>query len=143
MNAMHGSPSPKQRETEMIGRLRRRPDLWERFEAILALTEVEEGELRTAESIQALLVEEVRRLGSAAMHRWAAQAGARTGREFAAAHPRVAVGEKKALSWWGVFGSVTVRERLWREPGQSDSAAFRAARAGERAGQVAAPASGP
>ena len=95
MNSMHGSPSPKQRETEMIERLRRRPDLWERFEAILALTEVEEGELRTADAIEALLVEEVRRLGSAAMHQWAAQAEARTGREFAAAHPRAAVRKKK------------------------------------------------
>ena len=79
----------------MLEWLRRRPDLWERFEAILALSGVENGEWRTADEIEALLVEEVRRLGRAAMHDWAVQAEARTAREFAAAHPRAAVRKKK------------------------------------------------
>jgi len=79
----------------LLQRLRRRPDLWARFEAILALTEVEGGALRTADEVEALLVEEVRRLGSTAMHQWAAQAEERTAHEFQAAHPRASVRKKK------------------------------------------------
>ena len=43
MNLKHGNSARTDRETELIQRLRSRPDLWERFEAILALTEVEGG----------------------------------------------------------------------------------------------------
>ena len=96
MKQNHGTNPRTERETQMVERLRRRPDLWERFEAILALTEVEGGELRTADQVEELLVEEVRRLGSEAMHQWAAQAGERTASEFAAAHPRASVRKKKS-----------------------------------------------
>lgn len=95
MNQDHGKTPPTERETQMLQRLRRRPDLWTRFEAILALTEVEDGTLRTADEVEALLIEEVRRLGSETMHGWAAQAEERTAREFQAAHPRASVRKKK------------------------------------------------
>jgi hypothetical protein len=95
MKRNHGINPRSERETQMLQRLRCRPDLWERFEAILALTEVEGGELRTADQVEELLVEEVRRLGSEAMHQWAAQAEERTAREFEAAHPRASVRKKK------------------------------------------------
>ena len=95
MNQEHGKTPPTDREREMLERLRRRPDLWTRFEAILALTEVEDGALHTADEVETLLLEEVRRLGSEAMHRWAAQAEERTARQFQAAHPRASVRKKK------------------------------------------------
>ena len=95
MNPNHGNPARTERESKLIERLRSRPDLWERFEAILALTEAEGGELRTADEVEALLVEELRRLGSEAMHEWAARAEERTAREFQSANPRASVRKKK------------------------------------------------
>ena len=68
LNRKHGTRPHTGRETERIEGLRRGPDRWARFDAILALTEVDE-----------LLAEEVRRLGGEAMHAWAAQAEARGG----------------------------------------------------------------
>jgi len=91
----HGNSPRTQREARLLERLRRRPDLWERFEAILALTDAEEGELHTADEVETQLIEEVRRLGSEAMHDWAAQAEERTAREFLAAHPKASVRKKK------------------------------------------------
>ena len=95
MNPKHGTHPRTEREKLMLERLRRRPDLWARFEVILALTEVEGGELRTADQVEELLVEEVRRLGSETMHQWALQAEERAAGEFAAAHPRASVRKKK------------------------------------------------
>ncbi len=80
----------------MLERLRGRPDLWVRFKAILALTEVEGGELRTADEVEELLVEEVRWPGSETVHQWAAQAKERTAGEFAVAQPRASVRKKSA-----------------------------------------------
>ena len=73
MKQNHGTDPRTERETQMLERLRGRPDLWARFEAILALTELE-GEWRAADQVEELLVEEVRRLGSQTMHQWAAHA---------------------------------------------------------------------
>jgi hypothetical protein len=95
MNPKHGNPARTKRENELIQRLRSRPDLWERFEAILALTEAEGGELRTADAVESLLAQEVRRLGSEAMHDWAARAEERTAREFQNANPKATVRKKK------------------------------------------------
>ncbi len=96
MKQKNGTNPRTERERQMLERLRRRPDLWVRFEAILALTEVEGGELRTADQVEELLVEEVRRLGSEAMHQWAAHAEERTTGEFEATHPRASVRKKKS-----------------------------------------------
>jgi hypothetical protein len=95
MNPKHGNTARTKRENELIQRLRSRPDLWERFEAILALTEAEGGALRTADAVEALLAAEVRRLGREAMHDWAARAEERTAREFQSANPKATVRKKK------------------------------------------------
>lgn len=55
----------------MLERMRRHPRLRERFEAILNLAEGEEGEAGTADQVEDMLVEEVRRLGAATMRDWA------------------------------------------------------------------------
>ena len=60
-----------------------------------ALSEAEEGAPRSADQIEARLVEEVRRLGSRAMHDWAQRAEERAARELRAAHPRVRLRKKK------------------------------------------------
>ena len=95
MDQPHENNSATAQEKQLFARLRARPDLAARFEAILALTEVEEGALRTAAEVEALLVEEVRRLGHQTMTQWAQQAEARVADEFAAAHPRASVRKKK------------------------------------------------
>ena len=59
------------RETRLLEGLRDHPELMERFEAILGLTQSGDGVLRTADEIEELLVEEVRRLGNTTMHQWA------------------------------------------------------------------------
>ena len=51
------------REAHLIEQLRERPELMERFEAILGLTECENGPVRRADDVEDMLVEEVRRLG--------------------------------------------------------------------------------
>lgn len=55
---------------------------WSAFEAILELTEAAGGEWRTADEVEKLLVEEVRRLGNRAMADWAGQAEQRAGEEL-------------------------------------------------------------
>lgn len=46
----------------------------ERMEALLELTESGDGTLRTADEIEGLLVEEMRRMGNLAMRDWASGA---------------------------------------------------------------------
>ena len=64
MSNKHGKATDAAREKRLIESLRRHPELMERFEAILELTNSEEGPLRTADEVEEMLVEEVRRLAS-------------------------------------------------------------------------------
>lgn len=82
MNNPHGKSADPAREKRLLEKLRSRPELLERFEAILELTEAQGGELRTADEVEELLVEEVRRLGHRAMADWAGQAEQRAGEEL-------------------------------------------------------------
>jgi hypothetical protein len=77
-----------------IERLRKRPDLRERFEAILEISDGEEGELRSADEVEALLIEEVRKLGNASMGQWAREAEARVGQEHQKKNPGSYSGKK-------------------------------------------------
>lgn len=82
MENKHGQPADHSREKRLLEKLRERPELLDRFEAILALTEAEGGPLRTADEVEELLVEEVRRLGHRAMHDWAGAAERRAAAEL-------------------------------------------------------------
>lgn len=75
--------------------MRERPELMERIEAILALTDSEEGVLRSADEIEELLIEEVRRLGSGAMEQWAKGAEERASCELRKIHPQARVKKKR------------------------------------------------
>ena len=68
MQPSHGPKTDRQREKRFLEKLRSHPELLERFEAILELTE---GPHRTADQVEELLVEEVRRLGNKTMQQWA------------------------------------------------------------------------
>ena len=71
------------KENELIEQLRRQPQIMERVQEILQIAQAE-GPLRTADEIEELLLEEMRRLGNATMNQWAAQAHERISREVQA-----------------------------------------------------------
>jgi len=94
---MKNRPGPtdeRTREQRLVEALRGRPELMERLEAILALTDSEEGALRSADEIEELLIEEVRRLGRGAMEQWAKGAEERTARELRQSHPQARLKKK-------------------------------------------------
>ena len=61
-------------ELHLIERLREHPELIERFDHILEITATTDGTVKRADEIESLLIEEMRRLGNAAMGSWASQA---------------------------------------------------------------------
>jgi len=84
------------REKHFVEQLRERPELMERLEAILGLTQCEEGPVRCADDVEDMLVEEVRRLGNATMREWARRAEEKVAREFKAEHPKSHCSKKKS-----------------------------------------------
>ena len=82
-------------DRRLLERLNLRPELKSRLEAILELAESEGGELRTADEIEELLIEELRRLGNQTMQDWAAGARARMATEMKKKDPSCYPGKKK------------------------------------------------
>ena len=66
-------------EQQLIQRLREHPELMERFQSILKISANTEGPLKSADEVEALLIEEMRRLGNTTMGDWAASAEQRLG----------------------------------------------------------------
>lgn len=95
MRDVHGKPSDPVREKRFVEKLRHRPELLERFEAILELTNSEGGALRTADEVEELLVEEVRRLGHRAMQDWAGGAEERAADQLRQSVPGARLRKKK------------------------------------------------
>ena len=58
-------------EAQLIEQLRQRPELMERFQSIVGITSNADGPIKRADEIEALLIEEMRRLGHASMESWA------------------------------------------------------------------------
>ena len=61
-------------ELQMIERLREHPDLMERFQSILEISANADGSVKSADEVEGLLIEEMRRLGNATMGDWAGSA---------------------------------------------------------------------
>jgi len=61
-------------ELQLIEQLRKYPELFERVRSILEITASAEGPIRKADQIEALLIEEMRRLGHTTMETWAGKA---------------------------------------------------------------------
>jgi len=89
------APSQHAREERLLEQLRRKPELLERLETIVGLTQVDGEKLPTADEVEGRLVEEVRRLGHQVMEDWAQNAEARVGREVKQKQPRAGVQKKK------------------------------------------------
>ena len=58
-------------EVKFIEGMRKRPQMGKRMEAILAMSQSVEGEIKSADEIEGMLIEEVRQLGAATMEEWA------------------------------------------------------------------------
>lgn len=82
-------------ETDLIHQLREHPEIMERVQKILAIAEDTEGPLKTADQIEELLIEEMRRLGGATLQEWATQAEERIGRELKNQDPSALKRKKK------------------------------------------------
>ena len=76
MNYKHKSDQPTLNDAELqvFERLRQHPELFERVRSILEIAVSAEGPIRKADEIEALLIEEMRRLGHATMETWASKA---------------------------------------------------------------------
>ncbi len=70
------SPQPTLNDSErqLIEQLRKQPELLERVRSILEITASAEGPLKKADEVEALLIQEMRRLGQATMENWARRA---------------------------------------------------------------------
>jgi hypothetical protein len=82
-------------EAQLLERLRQHPEMMERIESILDIAYNTEGPLKTADQIEELLVQEMRRLGNTSMHQWAAQAEQRVSCELKAQDATVRSRKKK------------------------------------------------
>ena len=79
----------------LLEKLRRHPELRERIEKILALADSPEHQGKTADEIEELLIEEVRRLGAETMRDWAQGVERAIGEEMKQRKPSTYSGKKK------------------------------------------------
>jgi len=82
-------------EFDLIEKLRRQPKIMERVQKILEISQSSAGPLKTADEVEELLIQEMRRLGNATMNEWAAQAHERINEEFKEQDPTVLKRKKK------------------------------------------------
>ena len=96
---MKSKKRPQQRlseqEIRVLERLREHPELMERMESILELVDNEGGPLKTADEMEELLIQEMRRLGNETMTRWAVRAEERVNQELKEQDPTVKSRKKK------------------------------------------------
>ena len=69
-------------EVQLIEQLRQQPEMMERLRSILELTGNAKDPLKTADEVEELLIQELRRLGNTTLCQWAKQAEARVSDEF-------------------------------------------------------------
>lgn len=84
-----------ERELTLIEHLRQHPELRERFEAIVEITLNSSGPIKTADEVEGLVIDEVRRLGHTTMGDWAVNTEARLGQDLKQKDPSVYIGKKK------------------------------------------------
>jgi hypothetical protein len=90
-----GQDEMSAREIALIEQLRLHPQMMDRFQSILEIANNEEGPLKTADEVEGLLIEEVRRLGHATMSQWAMEAEKRVSQELKSQDPTVLSRKKK------------------------------------------------
>ena len=96
MKSKNVSPIPvSQSEAQLLDRLRQHPEMMERVQCILDIAYNTEGPLKSADQVEELLIQEMRRLGNTSMHQWATQAEQRVSRELKAQDGTVRSRKKK------------------------------------------------
>jgi hypothetical protein len=85
-------------EVRLIQQLREHPEMLERLHSILDLTCRTDGPLKTADEVEELLIQELRRLGHTSLTQWAKQAEGRVGDELTRQDPTLRSRKKKCLS---------------------------------------------
>ncbi len=91
-------------EIHLIEQLREQPEIMERARGILDLTRNAEGPLKTADEVEELLIQELRRLGNTNLCQWATRAETRASDELKSQDPTIR-SRKKKLKWSCVFGA--------------------------------------
>jgi len=82
-------------EANLIEGLRQRPDMMKRVQSILDIARNENGPLKTADEVEELLIEEMRKLGQSTMNQWATDAEERVSIELKKQDPTVLSRKKK------------------------------------------------
>jgi hypothetical protein len=82
-------------EVQLIQRLRENPELMERFQSILEISTNTDGRLKRADEIEAMLIEEMRRLGKVSMESWAGGVEGTLGEQLKQKDPSAVVLKKK------------------------------------------------
>ena len=82
-------------EKQLIEQLRQQPALLVRFQNILGITRQEGTARKTADEVEGLLIEEMRRLGHAGMSQWAGQVEEQVSQELQREQPSVRSRKKK------------------------------------------------
>jgi len=84
-----------QPETRLIEQLREHPEMMVRVQSILEIARNAEGPLKTADEVEELLIEEMRRLGNVTLSQWASQAEERVSTELKSQDSTVRSRKKK------------------------------------------------
>lgn len=82
-------------EIHLIEQLREHPELMERVHHILEIAANAAGAVKRADEIEALLIEEMRRLGNVTMQSWASRAERRLGEQLKQEDSSAVVRKKK------------------------------------------------
>lgn len=69
-------------ESRLVEKLREHPEILARVQSILEIAGSQDGPLKTADEVEELLIEEMRRLGNVTMKEWATQAEERVSNEL-------------------------------------------------------------
>lgn len=91
------TPPPKinAQELHLIEQLREHPQMMERFQSLLEITANAEGPLKSADEVEGLLIEELRRLGNTTMGSWAGRAEQRLAEQLEQQDASAGVRKKK------------------------------------------------
>ena len=79
---------PSHPVSSLEDRLRQHPELRAKIEAILAVVENTQGDVKTANEAEQFVVEEIQKLGQAALQSWADQTHQKQEQEFKTIHPQ-------------------------------------------------------
>lgn len=94
-NKKSDQPTLNAAELQLIEQLREHPELFERVRNILEITASAEGSIKKADEVEALLIEEMRRLGHTTMETWAGKAEQTLSAEFQQKNASAGVRKKK------------------------------------------------